>query len=81
MTQAQEMFYGLYARKLAEAVAAQPKRYAYSIGEIDFVAKRMTRMLAQKTGLVSPTVRAVCVELGVQPNAAAIAAFLNSKAN
>ena len=81
MTQSQEMFYGLYARKLAEAVAAQPKRYAYSLREIDFVARRMTKMLAQRSGLVSPTVRAVCSDLGIQPNAAAIAAFLNSKPN
>lgn len=79
MNDTQMMFYGLYARHLGEAVAAQPKRYAYTVGEVDRVARRMTEMLAKQSGIVSPTVRRVCSELGVPPTPSAIAAFLNSQ--
>lgn len=77
LNQPKTEFYRVYARLLGEAVASDPKRFAYKATDVDLVAKKMTESLAKKAAIISPTVKAACKELGIKPNLSSISAFLN----
>jgi hypothetical protein len=73
-----ERFREVYQRLLAEAVAKSPSAYHYGPSAVPEVARRLVDALSRGAASLSPTIKQSCRELGIEPNGAAIRAFLNA---